>query len=50
MDKGHVELPIAICEAAWCGWLSQAKADGGVDWRLSVNNGNVTERTIYADM
>jgi hypothetical protein len=27
LDKAHVELAIAILEAMWCGWLSQAKAN-----------------------
>jgi hypothetical protein len=30
IDKAHVELAIAICEALWCGWLSQAKANRGI--------------------
>ena len=30
LDKAHVELSIAMLEAMWCGWLSQAKANRGV--------------------
>ena len=29
LDKAHLELAIAILEAMWCGWLSQAKANRG---------------------
>lgn len=29
LDKAHIELAIAILEAMWCGWLSQAKAKKG---------------------
>lgn len=29
VDKAHRELGIAILEALWCGWLSQAKANKG---------------------
>jgi hypothetical protein len=27
LDKVHCELAIAVLEAIWCGWLSQAKAN-----------------------
>ena len=30
LDKAHIELAIAICEALWCGWVSQAKANRGI--------------------
>ena len=29
LDKMHFELAIAVLEAIWCGWLSQAKANRG---------------------
>lgn len=35
LDKAYHELAIAIIEAMWCGWLSQAKANRGAyarDW------------------
>ncbi len=30
VDKAHIELAIAILQAVWCGWLSQAKANRGI--------------------
>ena len=37
-DKTHIELAIAILEAIWCGWISQAKSrpnrKGGQDYPI----------------
>jgi hypothetical protein len=30
IDKAHMELGVAICEALWCGWLSQSQAKKGI--------------------